>query len=99
MSTEERYLQSDESAYVSQRLSDYFKADSMNIAALGNVVPQLHIHHVVRKKDDLLWPKPVWGAVTMKPYSTEALVKMTEELTLLFSDRFVEVPDVTDDMY
>ncbi|MFT6154843.1 MAG: diadenosine tetraphosphate (Ap4A) HIT family hydrolase [Bermanella sp.] len=99
LSTEERYLQSDESAYVSQRLSDYFKADSMNIAALGNVVPQLHIHHVVRKKDDLLWPKPVWGAVSAKLYSSEALIKMTEELTLLFSDRFVEVSDATDDMY
>jgi diadenosine tetraphosphate (Ap4A) HIT family hydrolase len=99
LSTEERYLQSDESAYVSQRLSDYFKADSMNIAALGNVVPQLHIHHVVRKKDDLLWPKPVWGAVSPKPYSKEALAKMSEELTLLFSDRFVEVSDSSDGMY
>jgi len=90
LSTEERYEQSDESAYVSQRLSDYFKADSMNIAALGNVVPQLHIHHVVRKKEDLCWPKPIWGAVTAKPYDNESLDKTVEELKLLFSDRFVE---------
>jgi len=62
----------------------------MNIAALGNVVPQLHIHHVVRKKEDLCWPKPIWGAVTAKPYDNESLDKTVEELKLLFSDRFVE---------
>ncbi|WP_283787395.1 HIT domain-containing protein [Bermanella sp. WJH001] len=89
LSTEERYLQSDESAYVSQRLDDYFEADSMNIAALGNVVPQLHIHHVVRKKSDPCWPKPIWGAIDPVPYSKEALEKMVDELTLLFSDKFV----------
>ena len=90
LSTEERYEQSDESCYVSQRLSDYFKADSMNVAALGNVVPQLHIHHVVRKKEDLCWPKPIWGAIEAKPYAKDDLDKMVSELKLLFSDRFVE---------
>lgn len=90
LSTEERYAQSDESAYVSQRLSDYFKADSMNVAALGNVVPQLHIHHVVRKKDDPCWPKPIWGAIEAKPYEKADLDKMVSELKLLFSDRFTE---------
>ncbi|MAA72831.1 MAG: HIT domain-containing protein [Bermanella sp.] len=89
LSTEERYLQSDESAYVSQRLDDYFEADSMNIAALGNVVPQLHIHHVVRKKTDPCWPKPIWGAIDAVPYSKDDLQKMVDELTLLFSDKFV----------
>lgn len=90
LSTEERYEQSDESCYVSQRLSDYFKADSMNVAALGNVVPQLHIHHVVRKKEDPCWPKPIWGAIEAKPYAQADLDKMVSELKLLFSDRFVE---------
>lgn len=93
LSTEERYAQSDESAYVSQRLSDYFKADSMNVAALGNVVPQLHIHHVVRKTDDPCWPKPIWGAIEAKPYDKEALDKMVSELKLLFSDRFTEASE------
>jgi diadenosine tetraphosphate (Ap4A) HIT family hydrolase len=36
--------------------------DRLNVAAIGNVVPQLHIHIVARRKDDPLWPKPVWGA-------------------------------------
>ena len=33
-----------------------------DVAAIGNVVPQLHVHVVARRKDDPLWPKPVWGA-------------------------------------
>ena len=101
LSVEERYLQSDESCYVSQRLSDYFKADSMNIAALGNVVPQLHIHHVVRKKDDLCWPKPIWGAITAKPYEKTALDKMVKELQLLLNDKLIDGPstDDSDNLY
>ncbi|PIE42350.1 MAG: HIT family protein [Gammaproteobacteria bacterium] len=39
---------------------DYFKADKMNIAALGNVVSQLHIHIIARHHDDFAWPGPVW---------------------------------------
>ena len=37
------------------------RCDKLNIAAIGNIVPQLHIHIVARRKDDPLWPKPVWG--------------------------------------
>jgi diadenosine tetraphosphate (Ap4A) HIT family hydrolase len=37
--------------------------DKLNIAALGNVVPQLHVHVIARRKTDAAWPRPVWGAV------------------------------------
>lgn len=57
-----------ESSFVAERLMDIFKGDKMNIAALGNVVPQLHIHHVVRKQSDAAWPNPIWGAVPAKAY-------------------------------
>ena len=50
-----------ESSVLSKTLSSMFEADKMNIAALGNVVSQLHIHHIVRYKNDLVWPDPVWG--------------------------------------
>ena len=43
----------------------------MNVAALGNMVPQLHIHHIVRKEGDACWPKPVWGQVPAAFYSDE----------------------------
>lgn len=39
------------------------KPDKLNIAALGNLVPQLHIHIIGRRKSDAAWPRPVWGAV------------------------------------
>ena len=58
-----------ESTYLSKKLATAFSADKMNVAALGNVVPQLHIHHIVRYKDDQAWPAPVWG--TGKPAAYE----------------------------
>ncbi len=94
LSQEEQHQLSDESAYVSQRLADFFKADSMNVAALGNVVAQLHVHHVVRLKTDVTWPKPVWGAKPAKAYGKAPLEKLAEELKRLFSDKMNEVTDL-----
>jgi diadenosine tetraphosphate (Ap4A) HIT family hydrolase len=50
-----------ESMYFSLALEQVFQPDKLNIAALGNVVPQLHIHHIARFTSDACWPKPVWG--------------------------------------
>jgi diadenosine tetraphosphate (Ap4A) HIT family hydrolase len=50
-----------EIAQVSRLLKEVTRCDKLNIAAIGNIVPQLHIHIVARRKDDPLWPKPVWG--------------------------------------
>jgi diadenosine tetraphosphate (Ap4A) HIT family hydrolase len=47
---------------VSRVLKDVTRCDKINIAAIGNIVPQLHVHIAARRKDDPLWPKPVWGA-------------------------------------
>ena len=52
-----------EIAQVSRVLKDATRCDKINVAAIGNVVPQLHVHIVARRKNDPLWPKPVWGAV------------------------------------
>ncbi|TKB47420.1 HIT domain-containing protein [Thalassotalea mangrovi] len=57
-----------ESSMVSELLMQEFQGDKMNVAALGNVTPQLHIHHIVRFKDDPVWPKPIWGQLPLKPY-------------------------------
>ena len=51
----------DEIAWASQALKDLQHPDKINVGALGNVVPQLHIHVLGRFKDDPAWPKPVWG--------------------------------------
>lgn len=50
-------------------MEELFSPDKLNIAAIGNVVPQLHVHHIARFKTDACWPAPVWGALPAVPYS------------------------------
>jgi len=54
--------------------------DKINIAALGNVVPQLHVHVIARSRNDAAWPKPVWGAVPASVYQEAALQKLITPL-------------------
>lgn len=49
------------SSRLARTMTALFAPDKLNIAALGNVVPQLHVHHVARYRSDPMWPKPVWG--------------------------------------
>jgi len=50
-----------ESRQLSTALENAFHGDKLNVAAIGNLVPQLHVHHVVRYCDDACWPAPIWG--------------------------------------
>lgn len=50
-----------ESQAVSQALEATFQPDKLNLGALGNMVPQLHIHHIARFQTDAAWPGPIWG--------------------------------------
>jgi diadenosine tetraphosphate (Ap4A) HIT family hydrolase len=49
-------------------LKDVTQCDKLNIAAIGNIVPQLHVHVVARRRGDAAWPRPVWGAGPPRPY-------------------------------
>ena len=69
-----------ESTQLSTGLMEAFQGDKMNIAALGNVVPQLHVHHVVRYTSDVAWPAPVWGKTMAKPYSDAERDALLEKL-------------------
>ncbi len=62
-----------ESSCISHTLQQVTEADKLNIGALGNLVPQLHLHHIARFKHDACWPKPVWGQAPAIPYSPESL--------------------------
>ena len=48
-----------------------FRGVKLNVAALGNVVPQLHVHHIVRYADDPAWPAPVWGRAPARSYTPD----------------------------
>ncbi len=74
-----------ESMFFSQCLEQVFQADKLNIAALGNVVPQLHIHHIARFTTDACWPAPVWGAVSTIPYNEAQLKSIKKQLLNWFN--------------
>jgi diadenosine tetraphosphate (Ap4A) HIT family hydrolase len=60
-----------ESMQLSRAMMDAFAGHKLNVAALGNVVPQLHVHHIVRYPGDAAWPGPVWGRHPAKPYTAD----------------------------
>jgi diadenosine tetraphosphate (Ap4A) HIT family hydrolase len=57
-----------ELALLAQLLRDLTACHKINIAAIGNVVAQLHVHVIARRRDDPAWPRPVWGALPARPY-------------------------------
>lgn len=69
-----------ESSHLSEVMTSLFAPTKMNVAALGNVVPQLHLHHVARFKNDPTWPKPIWGALPAEEYGQEKLSERLERL-------------------
>lgn len=69
-----------ESSYIAEQLAILFHADKMNIAALGNMVPQLHLHHVIRYKSDKAWPAPIWGKFDALAYTEKELETMLGKL-------------------
>ena len=69
---------------LSQLLKQDFNVDKINIATIGNVVPQMHIHVIGRKKDDHFWPNVVWGRKDSKEYTTKDLVHITDLIKNLF---------------
>jgi diadenosine tetraphosphate (Ap4A) HIT family hydrolase len=69
-----------ESCSLSVALETAFHPDKLNVAAIGNLVPQLHIHHVVRYRNDIAWPAPVWGRVPPEPYSDAQLAAVIAKL-------------------
>lgn len=70
---------------VSRAMQRLFKAEKMNVAALGNMVPQLHIHVIARYAGDPAWPGPVWGVVEPQPYSPETLEETIQSIKAALS--------------
>lgn len=76
-----------ETARASRILSSLVQPTKMNVAMLGNQVPQLHIHVIARSTDDPAWPKPVWGVKPARPYAAEALSARVAELRAAMGPR------------
>ena len=69
-----------ELALLAQLLKDLTDCDKINIAAIGNVVSQLHMHVVARRRDDPLWPRPVWGAQPPCPYEAAERARLIQAI-------------------
>ena len=75
-----------ESTRLSLWMERFFCFDKMNIAALGNIVNQLHLHHVARKVGDPAWPNPIWGYRPPVPYELRGIESLHCAVRAEFSE-------------
>ncbi len=80
LSREDRIALSDETDRAAGALTRLYTPDKINIAAIGNIVRQLHVHVVARTAGDPSWPGPVWGHSPAEPYAGDALAARIAEI-------------------
>ena len=78
-----------ESRHLSRVIMELFKGEKLNVAALGNLVRQLHLHHIVRFSGDPAWPAPVWGKVPAQAFEDEKLVERAGAVQARLEEGFV----------
>ncbi len=88
LSAADQQLLWQETSAFAEIVKDTFGADKMNIATLGNVVSQLHVHVIARRRDDAAWPAPVWGRHPASPYAAEQVEAIKRKLKLVLTDSF-----------
>lgn len=81
LSPDDRQTLMQEIAFVSEVMQHLFNPDKLNVATLGNVVPQLHIHMIARYKTDPVWPDPVWKTIDV-PYEERTKKQLIEKLLI-----------------
>jgi diadenosine tetraphosphate (Ap4A) HIT family hydrolase len=82
---DERAQLTEEICRTSRALQSRFSPDKINVGALGNLVPQLHIHVIARFTTDPAWPGPVWGKQPPVPYESAALQERVAAMTAAFA--------------
>jgi len=81
LSDEQQTLVQTEISALARFTEKYFNSDKLNIASIGNMVSQLHIHIIGRKTTDFCWPSPVWGRAESAEYTTQQLSDIKQALT------------------
>lgn len=82
----------EESSALAAWMAGFFDADKMNVANLGNIVAQLHVHHIVRCENDPAWPAPVWGKLPAKPYGEGELDKLRNRMVPALQKKLGLIP-------
>lgn len=81
LSTSQQTQLWNESALVCKMLKQIHDPDKLNVAAIGNLVSQCHVHHIARFTHDKTWPAPVWGKHSAKPYPDQAADQIIQQYT------------------
>ena len=92
LNTSDRQQLLHESCVLAEAMQALFSPDKLNIATLGNKVPQLHMHHVARTTGDAAWPGPVWGAVPAISYSEATIGVIEARLQAELADELLVKP-------
>lgn len=80
LSAPDRTQLMEEMTQTARALSELYAPDKINVGALGNMVPQLHVHVIARFASDPVWPDPVWGRVSPEPYEAGAVKEIKTRL-------------------
>jgi diadenosine tetraphosphate (Ap4A) HIT family hydrolase len=75
----------DEITKVAEFLEEEFQPTKINIGAIGNIVPQLHVHVICRKFNDVAWPNPVWGHSSPVKYTSSAAMQIIKKIKRKFT--------------
>ena len=81
LTSTERAMLWDEVDRLAEYVRSEYPVDKLNVAAIGNVVSQLHVHIVGRRKDDYCWPDVVWGRPSEQQYTDEAVAQIARSVT------------------
>ena len=76
LSVEQRAMLMEETVRAGALVRRLGRVEKLNVGAIGNVTAQLHVHVVGRRRDDGLWPDPVWGRGVVVPYADEERVRL-----------------------
>lgn len=87
LSLEDQHILNQEIYALSKFLKDDMQVDKINVASIGNVVRQLHVHVIGRYFDDYCWPEPVWGRSEKKPYDDGKLQNISQQLLEFLTER------------
>jgi diadenosine tetraphosphate (Ap4A) HIT family hydrolase len=90
LSDNEQHSLMQEIILASQVMRDCFQPDKLNIATLGNVVPQMHIHVIARYKKDPAWPNPVWNSGIDSSYEQREYLALIQKINISFSIKYVK---------
>lgn len=77
------------SSRISQFIENNFNIDKINVATIGNVVAQLHLHVIGRRRDDACWPGVVWGTDQFAAYENNQVEQITNKLSRFLGDAFI----------